>query len=75
MIGLKKPPPLAGTAAALNNNPNAILILIDTNIFVIDPRYKRDVCYKTNRRFLDYIAENEPILLLLLACWNFVGAF
>ncbi len=59
----------------LNNRIDYSLILIDTNIFVIDPRCKRDVCYKTNRRFLDYMAEKEPILLLLLACWNFVGAF
>jgi predicted nucleic acid-binding protein len=35
------------------------LVLIDTNIFVIDLRYKRDVYYKINRAFLDYIAEKR----------------
>ena len=35
------------------------LVLIDTNIFVIDLRYKRDVYFKTNRRFLDYMAEKR----------------
>jgi len=33
------------------------LVLIDTNIFVIDLRYKRDAHYKTNQTFLDYIAK------------------
>ena len=33
------------------------LVLVDTNIFVIDLRYKRDVYYKTNRAFLDKIAD------------------
>ncbi len=32
------------------------LILIDTNIFVIDLRYKRDVHYSINREFLESIA-------------------
>ena len=35
------------------------LVLIDTNIFVIDLRYKRDVYYKTKRRFLDYMAKKR----------------
>jgi predicted nucleic acid-binding protein len=33
------------------------LVLVDTNIFVIDLRYKRDVNYKTNRAFLDHIRQ------------------
>ena len=33
------------------------LILIDTNVFVIDLRYKQDTHYKTNRKFLDVIRE------------------
>lgn len=33
-------------------------ILIDTNIFVIDLRYKRDVHYKDNLAFLNLMAEN-----------------
>ena len=36
--------------------PQKDLILIDTNIFVIDLRYKRDINYGSNVRFLDYIA-------------------
>ncbi|MGD9139770.1 MAG: hypothetical protein PVH42_23615 [Desulfobacterales bacterium] len=34
------------------------LILIDTNIFVIDLRYRGDVNYKTNQAFLASIAQN-----------------
>jgi predicted nucleic acid-binding protein len=33
------------------------LILIDTNVFVIDLRYKRDPGYEINRKFLHYIHE------------------
>ena len=33
------------------------LILIDTNIFVIDLRYKRDTHYKVNREFLSVAAQ------------------
>jgi len=33
------------------------LILIDTNVFVIDLRYKQDTHYRTNRKFLDVIGE------------------
>ena len=39
--------------------PKQDLVLIDTNIFVIDLRYKRDVYYKTNRAFLDYMAKKR----------------
>lgn len=35
------------------------LVLIDTNIFVIDLRYKRDIYYKNNRDFLDYVAKKK----------------
>ncbi len=35
------------------------LVLVDTNIFVIDLRYKRDVSYRSNRTFLDYIGEKQ----------------
>ena len=35
------------------------LVLVDTNIFVIDLRYKRDVSYRNNRTFLDYIGERR----------------
>jgi len=33
------------------------LVLIDTNVFVIDLRYKQDTHYRANRRFLDAIGE------------------
>ena len=35
------------------------LILIDSNIFVIDLRYKRNVHYNKNRTFLSAIAQSE----------------
>jgi predicted nucleic acid-binding protein len=34
-------------------------VLVDTNIFVIDLRYKRDTNYETNRAFLNYIGEKR----------------
>jgi len=40
-------------------DPKQGLILIDTNVFVIDLRYKRDISYKSNRNFLDYIGEKQ----------------
>jgi predicted nucleic acid-binding protein len=33
------------------------LILIDTNIFVIDLRYKRDTSFKVNQSFLSFVAQ------------------
>jgi len=33
------------------------LVLIDTNVFVIDLRYKQDTHYRRNRKFLDAIGE------------------
>lgn len=39
--------------------PESNAVLIDTNIFVIDLRYKRDVLFKSNRVFLNYIAEKR----------------
>jgi predicted nucleic acid-binding protein len=39
--------------------PKQDLILVDTNIFVIDLRYKRDAHYEINRTFLDYITERR----------------
>ena len=35
------------------------LILIDTNIFVIDLRYKRDTHFKMNQTFLASVAQNR----------------
>ena len=39
--------------------PKQDLVLVDTNVFVIDLRYKRDAHYKTNRAFLDHLAEHN----------------
>lgn len=39
--------------------PKQDLVLVDSNIFVIDLRYKRDVNYQINRTFLDYIAKKK----------------
>ena len=48
------------------------LVLIDTNIFVIDLRYKRDFYYKINRAFLAYITKKRigftSIINLLELC-------
>ena len=35
------------------------LVLIDTNVFVIDLRHRGDVNYKTNQRFLEYAAKRQ----------------
>ena len=39
--------------------PKQDLVLVDTNIFVIDLRYKRDSNFEINRAFLDLIGENR----------------
>ena len=48
------------------------LILIDTNIFVIDLRYKRDTNYKVNQSFLSSVAQSgggfTTIINLLELC-------
>lgn len=48
------------------------LILIDTNIFVIDLRYKRDTNYKVNQAFLSSVGQNgngfTTIINLLELC-------
>jgi predicted nucleic acid-binding protein len=50
----------------------AALIVIDSNVFVIDLRYPRDPLAKTNRRFLDVVRERgdgatTPVNLLEVA--------
>ena len=35
------------------------MILIDTDIFVIDRRYSRDPKFQVNRRFLDYLRDKK----------------
>ncbi len=48
------------------------IALIDTNIFIIDLRYKRDIHFKSNRAFLEYIAQSKrgftTIINLLEIC-------
>jgi predicted nucleic acid-binding protein len=48
------------------------LTLIDTNVFVIDLRYKQDTHYRTNRKFLDVIAQagngSTTVVNLLEVC-------
>ena len=39
--------------------PKKDLVLVDTNIFVIDLRYKRDSNFEKNRAFLDLIGEKR----------------
>ena len=39
--------------------PKQDLVLVDTNIFVIDLRYKRDSNFEINRAFLDLIGEKK----------------
>ena len=52
--------------------PKQDLALVDTNIFVIDLRYKRDPSYEINRGFLDHISERgngfTTIINLLELC-------
>ena len=52
--------------------PEQDLILVDTNIFIIDLRYKRDVHFKVNRTFLDHLSEKKngftTIINLLEIC-------
>ena len=40
-------------------DPKKGLVLVDTNVFVIDLRYKRDVSYRSNRNILDLIGERR----------------
>jgi len=53
--------------------PQKDLILIDTNIFVIDLRYKRDINYGSNVKFLERIAGGgtgfTTLVNLLELCW------
>ncbi len=49
-----------------------VTIFIDTNVFVIDLRYRNDVNFRTNRDFLDFIAKQgkgiTSIINLLEVC-------
>ena len=39
--------------------PKQDLVLVDTNLFVIDLRYKRDSNFEINRAFLDLVGEKK----------------
>ncbi|MFH1014986.1 MAG: hypothetical protein V1762_03605, partial [Nitrospirota bacterium] len=49
-----------------------IPVFIDTNVFVIDLRYKDDANFRINRNFLDFVAEHDKgstsIINLLELC-------
>ena len=49
------------------------LILIDTNVFVIDLRYKRDINYPANASFLERVAENETGFTTLINLLELCG--
>jgi len=49
------------------------LILVDTNVFVIDLRYKRDVSYRSNRNFLDYIGERRTAFTTIVNLLELCG--
>ena len=42
-----------------------VTVFIDTNIFIIDLRYKRDVNFNTNRKFLDFIREGKGLTSII----------
>lgn len=42
-----------------------ITAFIDTNIFIIDLRYKRDINFNTNREFLDFIRHGKGITTII----------
>lgn len=48
------------------------LVFIDSNIFVIDLRYKRDPLFSTNRKFIDKVSKDQngvtSIINLLEVC-------
>ena len=51
------------------------MILIDTDVFVIDRRYPRDVKFQVNRKFLDYLtwtSQNQKVesRFMLLQLYN-----
>lgn len=49
------------------------LVPVDTNIFVIDLRYKRDVSYRSNRNFLDYIGERRTAFTTIVNLLELCG--
>ena len=35
------------------------MLLIDSDVFIIDRRYRKDAKYRTNKNFLDFVHEEE----------------
>ena len=51
------------------------MILVDTNVFVIDLRYRRDPLYRLNRRFLDRLAKDGSGATALFNLLEIAGIF
>ena len=49
------------------------LVLIDTNVFVIDLRYQRDPFYGENRRFLENVAKSDTGFTTLINLFELCG--
>jgi predicted nucleic acid-binding protein len=49
------------------------LVLIDTNVFVIDLRYQRDPFYSENRRFLENVAKSDTGFTTLINLLELCG--
>jgi predicted nucleic acid-binding protein len=49
------------------------LVLVDTNIFVIDLRYRRDPLYSENRRFLASIEKSDNAFTTLVNLYELCG--
>jgi len=54
-------------------DPKEGLVLVDTNVFVIDLRYKRDVAYGNNRAFLNYIGKRQTAFTTIVNLLELCG--
>ena len=54
-------------------DPGQELVLIDTNVFVMDLRYRRDPNFDMNRRFLDGVALSERGFTTLVNLFELCG--
>ena len=50
-----------------------VTIFIDTNVFIIDLRYRHDLNFKTNRNFLDFIARHDKGVTSLINLLEICG--
>lgn len=46
------------------------MIVVDSNVFVIDLCYRRDPLFRVIRRFLDRLAEDGSGAIRCSTCWN-----